>query len=245
MQASLNFFWPDKVIFFGALLTVSSFYYFTSVFPNTIFKEHTDNVWNALFTKYFLPQWVLLLCLPFNLIIRNVLFLHNEIRPVNGPVFIPFAIVQLVYIFLAFKNMYRQFIRGTVVSRQRILYMFWGLVFFIFGGSVCDIILPALGYPTTKFIGPFCSLVFLIAVLLSIGAYQLMDIRIALVDLCSTIASALVAIFFLYTVLLLRHASGWMSDESWILQIVLSLAVFLFSRYLFEYIFHWLFLKRL
>ena len=244
MQASLNFFWPDKIIFFGALLTVSCFYYFTSVFPKTLVGNEQNNFWKAVLTKYFLPQWLLLICLPFNLIVRSVHIVGMEIRPVNGPLFIPFAVVQLGYIFFAFKNMYRQFIRGTVASRQRVLYMFWGLVFFIFGGSVCDIILPALGYPTAKFIGPFCSLVFLIAVLLSIGAYQLMDIRIALVDLCSTIASALVAIFFLYTVLLLRHASGWMSDESWILQIVLSLAVFLFSRYLFEYIFHWLFLKR-
>ncbi len=229
-----TFYWPDKITLFFGMFGICGFYIFSKVFP----QKRGDTAWRALVFE-LIPYLVFLIALPFNLIIKNVIFTANSFTPINGPLFAPFILIEAAYLLLASKNFIQQLRESTGIQRQRILYMVSGLLFFLCSTLLFDIILPAFGIGQFKMIGPISAIFFTVFSTISIVYYQLLDVRLLIKWIFVNLASLLVVIIsFLDFSKYLQ-----INETEAVLGVFAGALLFIFFRYVFSEIYKQLFLK--
>ncbi len=185
-----NFYWPDKLTLLGGFIVLGGFYFFSAVFPSSL--QSAKKIFLQL-----LPLAVLVLLLPLNLYIKRVSFAAEQFSPINGPLFPLMASAYLAYIAAVIRNGYLQFRANNGYNRQRLSYVFFGLIIFLGVALIFDILLPAAGNSSLKYLGPIASLFFMLACAAGIVSYRLMDIRLLAKSVVVNVLSGLLSLFFL------------------------------------------------
>jgi len=186
-----TFYWPDKIIDFGGIAIAAGLFLFTSVFPTPLPQYIQASAKQYL--AQLLPLMLLTVLLPFNLFIKSADFSETIPDPVNGALFGIYALILIFYVLIALHNFYLQFRASSGYKRQQILYALLGAGIFLLCGLLFDLVLPLLGHPTFKIIGPLASIFFISLTALSIVSYRLMDIRLLGAALLSNLFALLIS----------------------------------------------------
>lgn len=232
LQRTHSFYWWDKLTLLGGFLTIAGFYWFSSIFPGNIKKR----IW-----PFILPLLVLILLLPFNFYIKSDTFVGNNYYPVNGFLYPLMAFAYLFYIFEIFHNGYLQFKSNNAYSRQRLIYIFFGLAIFLLTALLCDVLLPAFGFSYLKYLGPISSLFFILSCVVSIVSYRLMDIRLLARSIIVNGLSIFVSAFVFVVVTHLRDFD--FESPIMLLIFIADIIVFISAKFALSNIYEKLFLK--
>lgn len=243
LQATHSFFWPDKITLLGGILIAGGFYAFSQVFPS---PGPLRLDWEKPYAKSALvrliPLGMLVILLPFNLFIKNIIVADETFLPINGILFPLYGLLLLFYVLGTLNNFVLQYINNIGYKRQRILYVVLSLVIFLSIGLVCDVILPAFNITTWKFVGPLSSVIFLLMSSWTLVSYNLMDIRLVMKSVIVNVFSFAVA--FGATVYSFSYIQGALSDsQTFIVLFFSAVALFVIIRAVFNWIFSRLFLK--
>ncbi len=203
MQSLKVFYVPDKITLFGGLFTMVGVYLFSTVFPNDqklLFK--LQNPFKKNCSVRLIPALVILILIPFNIFIKNVIFQGEDFTPVNGTLYPLLALTEAGYGIAAIVNFFRQYKNSIGYKRQQVVYFFSGLALFILFSVFFDLVLPEMGVHGFKFLGQFSTLIFLGFSAAAILSHSLMDVRILFGRFIVWLVSAIILI---YIILETRH----------------------------------------
>lgn len=232
-----TFYWPDKLIDFGGILTAGSLFVFTNVFPSVL--PSYEKMSQRAKLSSLLPLAVLAILLPFNVFVKNADFSAGLPKPVLGPLFIFYGLILSVYVLFSLRNIYWQYTNSAGYKRQRILYVLLGLSLFLICALIFDLFLPLLGKNIFWIAGPAASLLFSLLTAASIISFRLLDIRILLSAIAANVLALAAAMVFILPALHARTAA-----KSFGIFVPLSAVIlFLIFRYLAEFAIQKFFLK--
>jgi|GEM_PF-4399857 len=233
-----TFYWPDKIIDFGGIIIAAGLYVFTKIFPKP--NQEYANKSPRLKVLELSPLIILTALLPFNLVIKNANFKNFVPSPVNGPLVGIFVLTLSVYVVLSFKNFYLQFQKSAGYRRQQILYVLLGLLFFLAGALIFDLVLPLFGVSSARLLGPVFSIAFVLPAVIAIVSYRLMDIRLFAGALFANAFGIMVAAILVFWTLL--HVQEDRADYEILIPFA-TVAIFLAVRYCIQKIQRRFFLK--
>lgn len=111
-------------------------------------------------------------------LVTSVTYGESCVTPVQGWVFPYYAAWFIAYLGAALALMVGAYRRAPIHEHKQIQYLFLGVGGFALIGTVCDVILPAIGIFSLNAAGPGASIIFVGATGYAIACHRLMDIRL-------------------------------------------------------------------
>ena len=111
-----------------------------------------------------------------------------------GPLHLLFELVFCALWILALLNLYKTYAIASGTLKLNLRNMFWGLLLGIIPPTVCNILLPAIGYFRINWFGPVSSAIWIFIIAYSILRYRQMNVRTVITEV---LAIAMTAIFFI------------------------------------------------
>src|SRR4030042_1017949 len=170
---------PEQALFWARMALATpiiiplSLLYFSRVFPiqSKPFKRLN---WFLI----SLPTIIILILTPTKLNIGNVSFTDSGQETIVGPLYIPFAIYFIAYIFATFFNLFKSYKTLGGSYKNQIRYLFLGLTGFFVIALLTNAVLPIFGLSSLVSFGPLASLIFLFSVSYAIVKHRLLDIEV-------------------------------------------------------------------
>jgi len=157
----------------GAALLPYSFLLFVHVFPNI--KEDFKLSKKIIF---FIPVLFIILLFPTKYNIEKVVIHNWGSEAVIGSLYYFLLIYFVVYLFSAFRRLYKNFKKSTGLLRLQLIYIFLGLGIGFSIGVFTNLLSFYIGLPQSSIFGPISALVMVIFIAYAIVRYRLMDVRV-------------------------------------------------------------------
>ncbi|MCF6158214.1 MAG: PAS domain S-box protein [wastewater metagenome] len=163
-----------RLVFCAAAFIPSTFFFFTSVFPDRV-EKFTDR---CCCISFFVISTGLVFFSSY--IVESLSFIRQSPYARYGPLFPLFWFYFIVCMAYSLYNLYRKSVHYHGIKRLQIQYLYFGVAVSVFLGSITNFFLPLLGiWQVEKFV-PFQSIPIPAAVAYAIVKYHLMDISIVI-----------------------------------------------------------------
>jgi len=163
-----------KLVFCAAMFIPSTFFFFSSVFPDRV--ELPINRYLSIF--FFTISFLLVFFSPH--IVVSVSFVKQLPQARYGwlfPVFWFYFIACMAY---SLYSLYRKSIRYYGIKRLQVQYLYFGVAASVFLGAITNFLLPSIGIWQVEMFVPLVSVPIPIAVAYAIVKYHLMDISVVI-----------------------------------------------------------------
>ncbi|MBM4064421.1 MAG: PAS domain-containing protein [Planctomycetes bacterium] len=163
-----------KLVFCAAMFIPSTFFFFSSVFPDRV--ELSVNRYLSIF--FFAISFLLVFFSPY--IVVSVTFVKQLPQARYGwlfPVFWFYFIACMAY---SLYSLYRKSIRYYGIKRLQVQYLYFGVAASVLLGAITNFLLPVIGIWQVEMFVPLVSIPIPIAVAYAIVKYHLMDISVVI-----------------------------------------------------------------
>ncbi|HHT9119303.1 MAG TPA: ATP-binding protein [Candidatus Hypogeohydataceae bacterium YC41] len=159
-----------RLVFCAALFMPSTFFFFTSIFPDGVERSFDKRL--SIF--FFAISTILVFFSPK--IVESVSFEKNLPHAHYGLLFPTFWLYFIVCKAYSLYNLYRKSLHSYGIKRLQIQYLYLGVAMAVFLGSVTNYVLPLTGVWQVERFVPLVTIPIPLAVAYAIVRYHLMDI---------------------------------------------------------------------
>ncbi|HHT9136760.1 MAG TPA: ATP-binding protein [Candidatus Wunengus sp. YC60] len=163
-----------KLVFCAAMFIPSTFFFFSSVFPDRV--EMPVNRYLSIF--FFAISFLLLFFSPY--IVVSVSFVKQLPQARYGWLFLVFWFYFIACMGYSLYILYRKSIRYYGIKKLQVQYLYLGVAASVLLGVITNFLLPAIGIWQVEMFVPLVSVPIPIAVAYAIVKYHLMDISIVI-----------------------------------------------------------------
>lgn len=200
-----------RYIFFGPILILYFFLYFSFVFPRKTTAEF--KIKKALL---FIPTVFFLFITPGPLILKTAVLGPEGPIPTFGGAYPIFAIYTLTYFLYGLFNLVQKYLKARGVEKTQIRYVFLGLFLAFFFGIITNLVFPAIGAAQFGVLGPYFSLFLIGFTMYAILKHRLMSIELVvqrglIYTILTTIIVAIYALVVLISTQFFQEILGFTS----------------------------------
>src|SRR3990167_7387548 len=163
-----------RLVFCAAVFIPSTFFFFSSVFPDRI-ERPIDRYLSVFF---FAISLLLSFFSPY--IVESVSFVKQLPQAGYGRLFPVFCFYFTACMAYSLYILYRRSIRYYGIKRLQVQYLYFGVAVSVFLGAITNFLLPSIGIWQVEMFVPLVSIPIPIAVAYAIVKYHLMDISVVI-----------------------------------------------------------------
>jgi len=172
LEITASMFWSNLTIFFGLSMGMS-FYLFVRIFP-----QPQKRRFRRFTISMLLFDFLLAICLVFNLVIPDMVKENGSLTPVIGPAYPLLMVFSSIITIASFYILFLKYRESKGIFKDQIKYLSVGLTLFFTAVIFGNVILPSFGISQIAFLGPVFSLFFIAFTSYAIIRHRLMDIRL-------------------------------------------------------------------